>query len=432
MSKKLIFQGTITYLTDHWYAKLIFPLVEVKKLLQTIYEFLLHLIWSELIYGKKLENELDSLIAFCIFCILSLLGYYFRDYIQIIIIIFFIIWYLDCWLAKHQYFQKNRKIDICIYEINKNKIICCLSLPNTKTQSIFASFFPEEVNHISIVKSSLRGGAFQEVLDEVWQIEINLCNGKHFVIDENILTHKSLLTAKKLANYFDSDIIFSHSQGANSYVEQELQPIFLYHLVNQNLEGVRYQINSRKVHIYTQWQWSNTWSFIKKLFEKAGFFLFIIVMSGFMIKFGGLLHKIISIIRGKDDIIYLSSPFQWFLPNWHWRNILELVLVLGIFIYQGWQLSRVKHIYITPYYLKFFIDNKMIDKIKTSDIEASFVINNSQPEVLIIGKNKVLTITNFEQEKLAKLFWAYLDEAINSYQKKQPKQLSNESSEEKE
>lgn len=155
-------------------------------------------------------------------------------------------------------------------------------------------------------------------------------------------------------------------------------------------------------------------------------------MSGFMIKFGGLLHKIISIIRGKDDIIYLSSPFQWFLPNWHWRNILELVLVLGIFIYQGWQLSRVKHIYITPYYLKFFIDNKMIDKIKTSDIEASFVINNSQPEVLIIGKNKVLTITNFEQEKLAKLFWAYLDEAINSYQKKQPKQLSNESSEEKE
>ncbi|MDJ0597677.1 MAG: hypothetical protein QNJ37_02365 [Crocosphaera sp.] len=426
MSKKLIFQGTITYLSEHWYAKIISPLVQVKKLLQAIYEFLLHLIWSELIYGKKLDNEFDSLVAFIIFCIFSLISYYCRDYIQLILIIFIVIWYLDCWFAKYQYSQENHKIDVFVYEIDINKIICCLSLPKTKTQSIFASFTSKEVSHISMTKSSLLGGAFQTVLDEVWQTEIYLCNGKHFVIDENLLAHESLLTAKKLANYFKIDVIFSHSQGNNSYVEQQLNQQFLDHLKNQNSEGVKYQKNLRKGHIYTKWQWSNTWNFLKMLFEKVGFLLFIIIMSGFMIKLGELLHNIILVINGKDRIIYLSSPLQWLLPNWHWRNILELVLVLGIFIYQGWQLSRVKHIYITQYYLKFLIDNKMIDKIKTSDIEASLLINNTHSDILIIGENKVINIASFQQEKLAQIFWAYLDEAINKFQQKPPNQVSNE------
>ncbi|MDJ0661587.1 MAG: hypothetical protein QNJ42_19190 [Crocosphaera sp.] len=429
MSKKLIFQGTTTYLSDHWYAKLIFPLVEVKKLLQTIYEFLLHLMWSELIYGKKLDNELDSLIAFIIFCIFSLISYYFRDYIQLILIIFLVIWYLDCWFAKHQYFQKNHKINIYIYEVDISKIICCLSLPHTQTQSIFASFTSEEVSHISLMKAPLLGGAFQEVLDEVWQTEIYLHNGKHFVIDENLLAHESLLTAKQLANYFKVNIIFNHSQGNNSYVEQQLDQRFLSHLINQNSGIVKYENKSRKIHIYTQWKWSNTSSFLKVLFKKVGFLLFLVIISGFMIKFGGVLQNIIAVIGGQETIIYFSSPLQWFLPNWHWRNLLEVGLVLGIFIYQGWQLSRVKHIYITQHYLKFLIDNKVVDKIRTSEIEASFLIRNYHTEILIIGQNKVININSFQQEKLAQIFWAYLNEGINHFQQKQAKQTSNETQE---
>ncbi|MDJ0844768.1 hypothetical protein [Crocosphaera sp.] len=432
MSKKLIFQGTTTYLSDHWYAKLIFPLVEVKKLLQTIYEFILHLIWSDLIYVKKLDNKLDGLIAFIIFCIFSVVSYYLRDYIQLILIIFLVIWYLDCWFTKHQYFQKNHKINIFIYEVDINKIICCLSLPNTQTQSIFASFTRGEVSRISISKSPLLGGAFQEVLDEVWQIKIYLYNGKHFIVDENLLANESLLTAKRLANFFKVNIIFSHSQGDNSYVEQQLEQRFLSHLINQNSGSIKYENNTRKYHIYTQWQWSNTWNFLKMLFEKAGFLLFLVIMSGLMIKFGGLFANMLSVISGEDNIIDFSSPVQWFFPSWHWRNLVELSIIVGIFIYQGWQLSRVKHIYITQYHFKFLIDNKIIDKIKTSDIEASLIIKNSHPEILIIGENKVINLNSFQQEKLAQVFWAYLDEAIHHFQQKQVKQTSNETQEKRE
>ena len=321
MPNKLIFQGTTSYLSEHWYAKIISPLVEVKKLLQAIYEFLLQLIWSEFIYGKQLENEIESLLALIIFCLLSLVGYYLRDYIQIILIIFCLIWYLDCWFAKNKYLKNHHKVDIVIYEIDLNKIICCLSLPNNQTQSIFASSTLEEVSHISINKSPLLGGACQEVLDKVWQIEIHLSNGKHFVIDENSIADESLVTAKKLAKYFKVDIIFSNSQGNNAYIEQELDQRILANLVNQNLGAIKYDKNLIKGHLYTQWRWSNTWKFLKILCEKAGFLLFIIIMSGFMIKLGGVLHHIIAVIRGKDDIIYFSSPLEWLIPNWNWRNI---------------------------------------------------------------------------------------------------------------
>ena len=125
------------------------------------------------------------------------------------------------------------------------------------------------------------------------------------------------MTAKKLANYFKVDIIFTHSKGNNSYVEQELESRTFANIINQNSVGVKCQKKSKKIHIYTQWRWSNTWNFLKMLFEKAGFLLFIIIMSGFMIKLGGLLDNIISVIRGKDDIIYLSSPLVWSVSYTH-------------------------------------------------------------------------------------------------------------------
>lgn len=139
MSKILIFQGKVAYLSNHWYENLIFPLVQVKKLLQTIYNFLRHLIWSELIYGQKLDNEIAHLVAFLSFCIFSIFTYYLEDYTQLILIASFFIWYLDLWFAKQQYYQ-NHKIDISIYEVASEKIICSLCLPQSHTQSIFSSF----------------------------------------------------------------------------------------------------------------------------------------------------------------------------------------------------------------------------------------------------------------------------------------------------
>jgi hypothetical protein len=414
MSRNLIFQGKTTYLSYHWYSHFIFPLVQVKKLLQTIYQFLLNLIWSDLIYGKKLDNEIANLFAFLLFCVLSLITYHFSDYISLVLVFSFFIWYLDCWIAKRQYYQKNHKIDIFIYEVDLQQIICCLCLPKHHIQSIFTSFSKDEISYIGLTKSPLLGGAFQEVLDEVWQTEIYLFNGKHFVIDEHLLINDAMLTAKQLANSFKSEIIFTHSQGHSSYVEQELPSLSLSYLQQKDI-GIQCQKSSTKWHIYTQWKWSNSWIFIKTLFEKAGFLLFLIFMTGFMIQFGELLNNIILDLTGSDIIIY-PDPRKWLIFNWSWRNILELVLFLGIFIYQGWQLSRVKHIYITRYSLKFAIDNQVIDKIKISDIKTSFLINNTEPEIFIIGDNKAINITSFQQQKSAQVFWAYLDESINNFQ----------------
>lgn len=70
------FRGEITYLQKGFYASLIWPLVQVKKAFQLIYDLILKIVWSELIEGKKIDNELASLAIFLIFCLFSLVAYY--------------------------------------------------------------------------------------------------------------------------------------------------------------------------------------------------------------------------------------------------------------------------------------------------------------------------------------------------------------------
>lgn len=414
MSKTLIFQGKVTYLSNHWYENLIFPLVQVKKLLQTLYNFLLHLIWSELIYGKKLDNEIAQLVGFIFFCLFSLFAYYLQDYIQILLIISFLIWYLDRWVAKQQYY-KNNKIDISVWTINDDEITCSLTLPGHDTQSIFAKFNQQEIHYLGIAQNSIIGGAFEESWDKVWQTEIYLYNGKHFLIDEHQFIHQAIQSAQKLANNLNVEIIVKESQGNDQYVEQILEKeVFPNLLKKQNL-GVKCYRNPQKWHIYTQWHWTNSWQLIKQIFQKAGFLIFLLIMAGFMIQFGELLHNIILIFQGKDVTIYFPSPLSWFNLNWNWRNLLELAIALGVILYQGWQLSRVKHIYLNKHYLTFAVDNQVIDKLRISDIKTSLVFHQSDPELLIIGSHKTIQISYFQSEHSARVFWHYLDEGINFF-----------------
>ena len=414
MSKTLIFQGKVTYLSNHWYENLIFPLVQVKKLLQTLYDFLVHLIWSELIYGKKLDHEIAQLIAFIFFCLLSLFAYYFQDYIQIILLTSFVIWYLDFWVAKQQ-FYKNNKIDISVFTIDNNEIVCSLNLPKHDTQSIFAKFNATEVDYLGIVRNSLVGGAFEESLAQVWQTEIYLHNGKHFVIDEHKFIHQAIQSAQKLANNLSVEMIVKESQGNNRHVEQILEKDLSSSLLKKQTIGVKCYRNPQKWHIYTRWHWTNSWQLIKQIFQKAGFLIFLLIMTGFLIQFGELLDNIILVFQGKGVTNYFPSPLSWLNLNWNWRNLLELAIAVGVIIYQGWQLSRVKHIYLTKHYLTFAVDNKVIEKLRISDIKTSLVFYQSDPEVLILGSNQTIPISYFQSENSAQVFWHYLDEGINFF-----------------
>ncbi|MEA5533944.1 hypothetical protein [Crocosphaera sp. XPORK-15E] len=413
MSSLLIFKGKVLYLTNHWYAKLIFPLVQVKKLLQTIYYFLLHLIWSELIYGKKLDNEVAHLIAFLLFCLLSLGIYYLRDYNQLILLISCGIWYLDIWISKHEYLRQNHQVNVTLVQSESERIIWTLSLPKNQLKS---KFLNSQVNYISLGKFSVFGGAFQEVLGEVWRIEICLYDGSNLIIDEQKSLDLAMESAQKMADHFQVKIMIQKTQGNNKYAEQSFDMQALYSWMRQNKLAIKCQKTPKKWHIYSQWKWANSWILIKEVFHKAGFLLFLLIMAKFMIQFGEFLNNIIAVFQGKDVIIYFPSPLEWFNPNWNWRNVLELAIVLGILIYQGWQLSRVKHIYLDQYNLKFFIDNQLMKKIKMSDIETTLLINNDQPGILILSPKKAIHISQFQQEATAQVFWGYLDQGINFFQ----------------
>lgn len=412
MSNKLIFTGKIIYLRNSWYAPLIFPFVQLKKLLQTIYNFLLRMLWSELIQGEKIDNEFAHLIAFIVFCLISLSWYYARDYSQFILIISFVIWYLDRGISQNQYCRKDNQIEVTLHQINSDEILWTLFLPNQKLKSKFLS---DQVRNISISKRSVVGGEFQEFLGQVWQVEIYLYDGNNLVIDEYKLVHEAFKSAKRLNSYFQVLITFATSQGNNEYVEQRLDTDSVYRVLDFEKTGINCQKSSQKWHIYSQWRWRNSWVLIKQIIQKVGFLIFLLIMAGFMIEFGQLLDNFIQAFQDRAVIIDLASFFKGLVPYWNWRNRLELAIALIILIYQGWQLSRVKHIYLDQSYLKFSIDNQKINKTNIKEIETILLMSDPVPEILILAQDQAITITEFQQKESAQLYWAYLEQGIQVF-----------------
>jgi len=86
----MYFSGSV-YRSQHTlFSRLIFPFAQVKKLLQRVYDFILQSIWTELISGKTIENEVANLVLFFIFCLFSIAFFHLQAYRRIILILFLV------------------------------------------------------------------------------------------------------------------------------------------------------------------------------------------------------------------------------------------------------------------------------------------------------------------------------------------------------
>ena len=132
MSDPLLFQGKSIYPQKSVYAILIFPVVQLKKLFQSLYSFLLKVMWAELIEGKKKDNELVGLFLFVMFLILSWLSYVSKAYFSIFFILFFIIWCLDYNFAKSEYRKGKYNVSVKITDKGEENLLWSLILPNKK------------------------------------------------------------------------------------------------------------------------------------------------------------------------------------------------------------------------------------------------------------------------------------------------------------
>jgi hypothetical protein len=395
------FRGKITYIQKGFYASLIWPLVQVKKAFQLIYNLILKIVWSELIEGKKIDNELASLAVFLIFCLFSLVTYYLQNYRELIIIAFFWVWFLDYWFAKSQYFYSKKQTTIFLDNRKNDFVLWYMNLPNGKTRK--AKFERSQIGQISISKTYVYGGAFEEKIGTVWEVYVTLCDWSEFLIYEHRKLIDAVKEAKQLVTYFDVPLIFVSSEGNGAYAAQRLNFQESNHQTSWP-KTIQFQTTPRKWHIYSKWRLTSSWYLLKQIFQKSGFLLFVLTVTAFMTRFGDLLNFFIAIYLGREDItLELPSIFGWFEPNIVWNDVVKLTIASAILIFKGWHLSREKHIYIDTDQLEYFIDNNKIAQLKTNEIEATLFVKNPDPAILIIAQNIAIEIKDLQQEEFIAL-----------------------------
>ncbi|UXE59900.1 MAG: hypothetical protein KA717_30055 [Woronichinia naegeliana WA131] len=360
------------------------------------------------------QNDLAGILLFILFIALSWLSFILKNYFQLILIVFIVIWYIDIGIAKQAYQQQKYDRPLQLLQNETGDLLWLLSLPENKI--LENSFNRGQVREMAIASRPIFGGAFEEKLDQVWQVKLWLYDGSDWVIEEDANLLVVLKVAKKLQSYVTVPIQFAESYGPGDYaiIDLEESKTFIEAVKNW---GIKCHKTERKWHLSSVWKFHHSWQFFKQVFKESGFLLFVLLMSAIMLQFGGLINLFVQGFRSQEPVIieFAQNPAQ-LLDFWNWRSFLAFGTAIALMIYKGWQLSRVKHSFIDQYFLKVNLDNQAIGKVKTPEIEAVLLVPYPDHRILIISAESVVVIPKLPNLADSLLYLTYLQEAVNHFQ----------------
>ncbi len=380
------FRGYIYYPPARVWGQLLFPLAQVKKIFFKIYNFILNSIWSELISGEKIDSELVNLLLFFIFCGLSWLFFQFQSYREFILIFFLVLWILDKQVTQFDY-QKNKNwLPVAINFHDHKLIIKSMILGG---EIVYLEYRKEEITSSAIAPRLILSHGFQSEIAVTWQTILILSNGAEIVINETKRPETALRKLKPLASQLEIPIKYVDSEGNHPYAMSELN-----WEKNDKINAVKVEEKKNNTwHIYSQWRWQDSWQLLKQILQRSGFFIFVLMMSHFMVNFGGFINSLL----GSQTLFLDFSYFgQGLIPNFGITIYLELLITIGIIIFDGFIISKSKHIYLDQLSLKYVISHKKQAQLSRKVIEAVLFLPQPTPRVLILGDKQAITIKNLQ------------------------------------
>lgn len=401
--KSVTFRGEVLAPTRNSYTSLILPFVALKKFFQALYRLSTGLLWAELIEGRT-SDQAFTLIVFLIFCVLSLISYYCRAEIGSVLILCCLLWFVDYQIAKGQFLSRK--------QILLTELKCCRDWVVWQRQTLEGKsdrtkFQATEVAQISLMRTQVYGGAFQESLGTVWQVYLTLCDRTELLFHETQDTLIAFEKSDQLSRYFAVPLIVLGSEGVGSYAAE---PLNLQGMTQRthSCTTIRCQKTAAQWHIYSQWQLSSAWQLFGEILHKFGFLLFAVIVANLMVQFGGLLHIMIAAWFDPQVVMQVNL----FHPMLRWQTLLELLFALTIMLIKGAQLSREEHLYITPDHLTFFLNTRKISQVATPAIASILFLKHPFPSLLILTDSQTIEIRELQHETEFRVMLTQLNEAI--------------------
>ena len=169
--------------------------------------------------------------------------------------------------------------------------------------------------------------------------------------------------------------------------------------------------------IVSAWDLRNVWRLINGMIHRFGFLLFLLIVEGFMVKYGLLLNWLLNPYFG------LSSPefpfelsftgvFSLFAPEGDWKEWFKLGLVMALLLYQGIKMSRRKSVVIGPQDATVFLGKEQLASLKTATLEFPLLVISPTPLFLLMDHQQVVQVDHFQTEQEIRAFTAAIEQSI--------------------
>ncbi len=407
-----------------FFEAVLWPIVKVKNIIQITYDYILGMIWEELMGTKNDYNQLTVLFALFIFLFFSFIIYNIEAYNDLILLIFILIWLFDYMFAKYSYLTK-KKSDRLILQKKLDKKVIWKKITSISMDDLEIAFEINEVKHVNITHTYRYGGAFQEKMGIVWEVNLTLHDGVNLLITEEVNAVAAMKQAQKIVDIFDVSIKFSNSYGNGIFAANSLNNMDVV-LSENNMdvskETVIIKNDKHKSVVFSKWNFTSVKFFLKTVLHEAGFFLFLLVMIAVMTRFGEYLNWYIAPHIGMDrPALYIqlsfSSVLRFFKPEFDWIDMFEYFLVIGFMIFSFIKLCKRKYLSIDKDTIKFISGREKPKIIKTRGASLPLFISEPEPMILIIDNQKAIEIKNFQAHDELAMLLQGIEHGIGRFRK---------------
>ena len=408
---KLLMTSKIPYVADSVFVKLIYPLAIARTYVEAVYRKILGLIWDELFKGKTELDQTGNFIAFALFCLFSFLMYHFEEYVSFIILILATVWFLDGLLAKHKYRNCKRNDIIRLLKSPQGKILLKKTSPEGEVE-YEENLNPSEVKHISILQVDRMGGAFQEKVATVWQSSVRFNDDSELLLSEDDHLFQAMKKTRYVSKLLGVQFKFKYGQDNESVTESFKK--------NEVGENIKVELKDNSIKISTKWTSNMRIGVILQILKESGFFLFLLVVAGVMIKFGGLLIFLYDRFYGSGmpsinmefSFLGILSVFE---PDWDAVDIGEYALAMALIIRKTLLLAQPQYVSIDRALTRYYINDKLAGECKTCEIDNISLLTNPEPAIVVLNSNSSLEVRNLKSMKEFNSFFHKIREGIEKF-----------------
>ncbi len=396
---------------NQYLSVLLWPLLQIKRIFDALYQTFLSLVWSELTGRQNQVGFMQLGALFLLFCGLSLVIFYLRAYEAVIFLGLVGIWGCDYQWARWQYLSRRQRTQVSLSIAPEG----CLYRLSTPGQTItHRQFSSDRILQVLIRRTAILGGAFQSAVAERWQVTLYLQDRTQLRMYEEVNPRVALRHAQTIAAALPgTPVKFVESTGNNPYAMglPQFQLAERYH--HRAVPALKAQRTAQGWQLRTQWSHASFKLVMQRLFESVGFLLFVLLMTEMMENFGALLHGSTFVYSDPEAtrLMLIEAVKQLDLTP-DWPDLAEAAIALGVVLQQLVQLFRDQRLVITPDRVTYRRRQGTPIRIPLSTVQPPLMIGGSRPMVLLLGETNGIAFTGLASDEWLYGAWTRLQAGL--------------------